>query len=48
MEPFGSGIIPQRLRTANVTVRRSGILEGGGLCTILVTDIEGVTQAKGV
>ena len=48
MGTFGSGAIPQRLRTANVTIPRSGILEGGGLSTKLVADIEGGTQAEGV
>ena len=43
MGTFGSGATPQRLGTANVTLPRSGILEGGGLSTNLVADTEGVT-----
>jgi len=48
MGTFGSGATPRRLKTANVTVSRSGILEGGSLSINLVADIEGGTLAKGV
>jgi hypothetical protein len=48
VETFGSGTTALRLKTANVTVPRSGILEGGGLSTNLVADIEEGTQPVGV
>ena len=48
METFGFEATPHRLRQANLTVPRSRILEGGGLSTNLVADIEGGTQAEGV